>query len=420
MDNKIIRDEIKQKFISEHSNLFSRQKVDEAEIKNAIISVIENVSRKKQVVLPEEEKKNIIEEMVDEFIGFGPIQGLLKDSQITEIMINGPKKIYIEKMNKTELSNVNFENEQQLMHTIYKMIAPTRRRVDETSPYTEITLRDGSRVNIVIPPLAIDGPAVTIRKFLKDIMKVEDLINLGTLDKRMGDFLIAAIKAKMNIIFAGATGSGKTTTLNVLSSYIPNGERIVTIEDTSELHLAQDNVVRLETKQASIEGKGEVTLRDLFKNSLRMRPDRIILGEIRGAEVLEMIQAICSGHGGSLSVIHANAPEDVLYRMEGMVLTSGVGLNMESIHRLIAASINLIVLQEQLLDGTRKVTHIAQIDGLKDGRVVLEDIFLFDIEDIDSEGKVRGKWKATGIIPTFYPKLKKAGVELSKEIFNKD
>ena len=420
MNDKMIRDKIKQKFIADYSALFSKDKVDEAEIKNGISYVIENVCRREQAVLSEDEKKKITEEMLDEFIGFGPIQGILKDPQVTEIMINGAKKIFIEKMNKTELSNITFENEQQLMHAIYKMVAPTRRRVDETSPYTEITLRDGSRVNIVIPPLALDGPAVTIRKFIKDITKVEDLINLGTLDKRMGDFLIAAIKAKMNIIFAGATGSGKTTTLNVLSSYIPNAERIITLEDTSELHLAQDNIVRLETKQASIEGKGEITLRDLFKNSLRMRPDRIILGEIRGAEVLEMIQAICSGHGGSLSVIHANAPEDVLYRVEGMILTSGVPLNMEAIHRLIAASINLVVLQEQLLDGSRKVTHIAQINGLKDGRVVLEDIFLFDVEDIDSQGRVRGKWKATGILPVFYSKLKKAGVDLPKDIFNKD
>jgi len=306
------------------------------------------------------------------------------------------------------------------MHTIYKMLAPTRRRVDETFPYTEIALRDGSRVNIIIPPLALDGPTVTIRKFLKEIRKVEDLINLGSMEKRMGDFLVACIKAKMNIIFSGATGAGKTTTLNVLSSYIPNNERIVTIEDTSELHLAQDHVVRLETRPSSIEGRGEITLRDLFKNSLRMRPDRIILGEIRGAEVLEMIQAICSGHGGALSVIHSNSPEDVLYRMEGMILTSGVALNMDAIHRLIGAAINLIVQQEQLLDGSRKITHITQINGLKDGRVVLEDIFVYEIEGIDSEGKVLGKWRATGIVPVFYPKFKKAGVDLPKEIFNKD
>jgi pilus assembly protein CpaF len=240
------------------------------------------------------------------------------------------------------------------------------------------------------------------------------------MEKRMGDFLVACIKAKMNIIFSGATGAGKTTTLNVLSSYIPNNERIVTIEDTSELHLAQDHVVRLETRPSSIEGRGEITLRDLFKNSLRMRPDRIILGEIRGAEVLEMIQAICSGHGGALSVIHSNSPEDVLYRMEGMILTSGVALNMDAIHRLIGAAINLIVQQEQLLDGSRKITHITQINGLKDGRVVLEDIFVYEIEGIDSEGKVLGKWRATGIVPVFYPKFKKAGVDLPKEIFNKD
>lgn len=420
MDNKLIKGRIKQQFISEYSGLFSKDKVNEEEIKNAINYVIENISRREQIILPEEEKSKIIEELLDEFIGYGPIQGILKDPQITEIMINGPKKVYIERMNKTELSNITFENEQQLMHTIYKMLAPTRRRVDESFPFTEIALRDGSRVNIIIPPLALDGPTVTIRKFLKEIRKAEDLINLGTMDKRMSDFLVACIKAKMNIIFSGATGAGKTTTLNVLSSYIPNNERIVTIEDTSELHLAQDHVVRLETRPPSIEGKGDITLRDLFKNSLRMRPDRIILGEIRGAEVLEMIQAICSGHGGALSVIHANTPEDVLYRIEGMILTSGVALNMDAIHRQIAAAINLIVQQEQLLDGSRKVTHISQINGLQDGRVVLEDIFVYDIEGIDADGKVLGRWKATGVLPAFYPKFKKAGVDLPREIFNKD
>ena len=420
MDNKLIKGRIKQQFISEYSGLFSKDKVNEEEIKNAINYVIENISRREQIILPEEEKSKIIEELLDEFIGYGPIQGILKDPQITEIMINGPKKVYIERMNKTELSNITFENEQQLMHTIYKMLAPTRRRVDESFPFTEIALRDGSRVNIIIPPLALDGPTVTIRKFLKEIRKAEDLINLGTMDKRMSDFLVACIKAKMNIIFSGATGAGKTTTLNVLSSYIPNNERIVTIEDTSELHLAQDHVVRLETRPPSIEGKGDITLRDLFKNSLRMRPDRIILGEIRGAEVLEMIQAICSGHGGALSVIHANTPEDVLYRIEGMILTSGVALNMDAIHRQIAAAINLIVQQEQLLDGSRKVTHISQINGLQDGRVVLEDIFVYDIESIDADGKVLGRWKATGVLPAFYPKFKKAGVDLPREIFNKD
>ena len=420
MDNKMVRSKIRQQFISEYGALFSKEKVDEGELKKAINYVIENVSRREQMVFSEEERAKIIEELLDEFIGYGPIQGVLKDPLVTEIMINGPKKVYIERVNKTELSNITFENEQQLMHTIYKMLAPTRRRVDETFPYTEIALRDGSRVNIVIPPLALDGPTVTIRKFSKEIKTAEDLINLGTLDKKMSDFLVAAIKAKMNIIFSGATGAGKTTTLNVFSAYIPNNERIITIEDTAELRLIQDHVVRLETRNPSIEGKGEITLRELFKNSLRMRPDRIILGEIRGVEALEMLQAICSGHGGSLSVIHASTPEDVLYRLEGMVLTSGIPINSVALHRQIAAAINIIVQQEQLLDGSRKVTHISQVNGLKDDRVLLEDIFVYEIEGINGEGKVLGKWKATGVVPVFYSKFKKAGVDLPKEIFNRD
>jgi pilus assembly protein CpaF len=417
---KILKDKIRKKIISEYSGLFSRDSVDVKELEEAIIQVVEDIIHREHESLSDPDKKRIISEMIDELLGLGPIENLMKDPQITEIMINGPKKIYIEKLGKTELSDVTFDDEQQLMYLIYKMLAPTRRRVDESYPYTEISLKDGSRVNIVIPPLALNGPIVTIRKFSKEIRFAEDLIVLGTMDKRMSDFLVASIKARVNIIFSGATGVGKTTTLNVLSSYISNDERIVTIEDTAELSLRQDHVVRLEAKQPNIEGKGEITIRELFKNSLRMRPDRIILGEIRGAEALEMLQAICSGHSGSLVVIHANSPGDVISRLETMILTSGVPIRLEVIHRQIASTVNLIVQEEQLLDGSRKVTHIAGVNGLKDGLVVLEDIFLYELEGIDSEGKVQGRWKATGIIPVFYPLFKKAGIELSKEIFNKD
>jgi pilus assembly protein CpaF len=290
--------------------------------------------------------------------------------------------------------------------------------VDESYPFTDVSLKDGSRVNIIIPPLALDGPVVTIRKFKKEIKKIDDLIGLGALDSRMAEFLVAAIKAKVNIIFSGATGAGKTTTLNVLSSYIPNDGRIVTIEDTAELRLNQDHVVRLESKHPNVEGKGEVTIRDLFRNSLRMRPDRIILGEIRGAEALDLLQAICSGHTGSLAVLHADSPEDVIYRLETMILTSGVPIGLEAIHRQIAASVNLIVQQEQLSDGTRRITHISQVKGLKGDLVEVEDIFSYEIDGIDPvNNSVKGKWIASGVLPLCLQKFKKLGISLSEGIF---
>jgi len=343
----------------------------------------------------------------------------MKDPMVTEIMINGPRKVYIEKMGRKMLTNVIFDDDASLMRLIYRILSPTRRRVDEYSPYTDVSLPDGSRVNIIIPPLALDGPTITIRKFSRELKKAEDLIALGTLDKRMSDFLIASIKAKINIVFSGSTGAGKTTTLNVFSSYISEEEWIITIEDTAELHLAQEHVVRLEAKQANIEGKGEITIRELFKNSLRMRPSRIILGEIKGAEALDMLQAACSGHRGSLVVIHGNSPQDVIYRLETIILTSGVPIALEVIQRQIANAIHLIVHQEQLSDGSRKITHISQVNGLRNGEVVVEDIFTYIFEGIDAEGNVRGRWEATGIIPVFYHLFKKAGIELSEHLFNK-
>ena len=420
MDRKL-KEKIKKKLITDYRGLFSQQgKFDENELRAAFSEIFEDLAQEEHILVPMIDRKALLDEFLVEFIGFGPIEDLLKDPTITEIMINGAKKIFIEKDGHKQLSKVTFESEEQLRHLIDKILMPTRRHVDEFFPFTDVSLKDGSRVNIIIPPLALDGVTVTIRKFLETIKKVEDLLKVGTLDKRMADFLIACMKAKMNIVIGGATGSGKTTTLGVLSTYIHNQERIITIEDTAELHLFQDHVVRLETRQPNIEGKGEVTTRDLFRNSLRMRPQRIILGEIRGGEALDMLQAICSGHTGSLAVIHANTPEDVIYRLETMILTSGVPMGLDAIHRQLAAAVNILIQQDQLVDGTRKITHIAQVNGLHNGRAVLEDIFYYDIEDVDQSGKVRGRWKSTGIVPCFYPMLKKAGVALPKEIFNKD
>lgn len=415
-----LKDRIRQSLLSQYNVLLSKDPINEEEFKRSVTQIVENIVNRPRKDLSEQDKKRIISELVDEFTGLGPIESLLKDPAITEVMINGPKKIYIEREGRKFLSNITFESEQHLMATIHKILAPTRRRVDESYPYTDVSLKDGSRVNIIISPLSLGGPTVTIRKFLKELKMADDLIKMGTMDKRMSDFLLACIKIKANIIFAGATGAGKTTTLNVLSSYIPNEERIVTIEDTAELHLNQDHVVRLEARQPNIEGKGEITIRNLFINSLRMRPDRIILGEIRDAAALDMLQAICSGHTGSLSVIHANSPQDCLYRLETMILTSGIPITLDAIHRQIAAAIQLFVQQEQMPDGSRKIINIAQVSGLREGRVALEDIFAYELKGIDSEGKINGRWIATGIMPSFYPIFKKWNINLPKEIFNKD
>lgn len=418
MSNQI-KEKIRQQIINRCSGAFSRDNVDENEFKEIILRISTEIFGHEHVSIPEEERNKIVKELLDEFVGLGPLEGLLKDPSVTEIMINGYKNAYVERSGKREPVSIGFDNDEQIMRIVYKLLGSTRRRVDEANPYTEVATKDGSRVNIVIPPLALDGPVVTIRKFSKEIKTADDLISLGTLDRRMADFLIAAIKAKLNIIFCGPTGAGKTTALNVFSSYIPGNERIVTIEDTAELHLAQEHVVRLEAKQASIEGKGEVGIRALFKNSLRMRPDRIIIGEIRGSEALDMLQAICSGHTGSLSVIHANSPQDVVSRLEMMILFSGIPVNLEIIHRQIAGAINLIVQHNQLPDGSRKITYISQVNGLKDGRVVLEDIFVYDMDGVNAEGKAAGAWRATGVTPAFREIFKKSGVELAPDIFKK-
>lgn len=416
---KVLKEEMRQKLLTQYSGILYKESMDNIELGAILKSILDEIITHKRLSITDVDRKKVLSEMVDELVGFGPIEEIMKDPEITEIMINGPKKVYVEKKGKKVLSNIKFDDEQQLRCLVYKLLAPTRRRVDESFPFVDVGLKDGSRVNIIIPPLALDGSSVTIRKFLEHIKVIDDLIKLEALDQRMADFLLACIRAKMNIIFSGATGAGKTTTLAVLSGYINNDERIVTIEDTAELHLNQEHVVRLETRPPNIEGKGEVTIRDLFKNSLRMRPGRIILGEIRGSEALDMLQAMCSGHTGSLAVIHANSPTEVIYRLETMILTSGLPISLDIIYRQIAVAIHLIIQQKQLSDGSRKITNITQVNGFKDGTIILEDIFNYEISDV-VDGKVSGKFVATGVIPAFYPLMAKRGVNLSKEIFNKD
>lgn len=363
-----------------------------------------------------EEKNKIIAALVDDYMGLGPLQKLMEDPDVTEIMINGPYKVYIEKNGRKDKTDVRFENEQHLKYIIEKMISPTGRRVDESYPYVDFSLPDGSRVNVIIPPLAVEGPTVTIRKFLRSIQKIEDLVNLGTLDERMAEFLVAAIQAKLNILFSGATGSGKTTTLEVLSSYISPYERIITIEDALELSLRQEHVVRLLTRPPNIEGRGEITIRDLFCNTLRMRPTRIILGEIRGEEAMDYLQALNSGHKGCLAVIHASSPTDTITRLETTALYSGLNLPTWAIREQIALGIDLIVQQEQLIDGSRKITYITEVAGVEKENIILRDIFRYEIEGVSKEGVVKGRFVAKNT-PTFLSVFKKKGVAINEDIF---
>ena len=345
--------------------------------------------------------------------GFEPIRPLMLDPEVTEIMINGPRQVFMERRGRMELAPFKFDSERQLNTLIELMVRPSGRSVDAQTPYVDCRLPDGSRVNVIIPPLSLGGPAVTIRKFTQSLKEVKDLVRAGTLSEPMAELLCAAIRSRLNIVFAGATGTGKTTTLSILSTQIPESERIITIEDTAELQLRQPNVVRLECRRASVEGTGAVTSEHLFRNSLRMRPTRIIVGEIRGAEAVEMIQAISSGHQGCLAVLHASSPTDAASRLAMMMLSRGLHLPLWAINKQIADAIDLIVQHELLLDGTRKITHITEVVGVAGAageHLELRDLFRFEHEGPDETGRVPGEFVATGTEPGFLGKLRKAGV----------
>ena len=399
-------------------DILMKDDISEERVRQYVDQVVETLPRADQERLVNAKvRSDLAKAIMDNIIGLGPLKALIEDPMVTEIMVNGPNKIFAERNGKMELTDLKFDNERDLMNVIHKIMAPTQRRVDESNPYVDISLSDGSRVNIVLPPLSLVGPSVTIRKFSRELKTIDDLVVRDTLTKDMAEFLIAAINAKLNIIFSGATGTGKTTTLNILSDYIPKGERIVTIEDTAELQLSQDNVVRLETRLANVEGRGVITIRDLFINSLRMRPDRIILGEIRSDEALDMLQSISSGHGGTMAIVHGGSPEGVISRLETMIALSLVALPVWVTRKQIVSAIDIIVHHDQLADGSRKITHITEVNDLKDNEIILKDIFSFDTEDKIENGKVVGEWKKSNHVPRFVNKIKKCNSKLDENFF---
>ncbi|MBI3748570.1 MAG: CpaF family protein [Chloroflexi bacterium] len=389
---------------------------NQVEVRRQIEEIFGKVIDEEGLALTRAERVRMLEQITDEIIGLGPLEPLLRDESITEVMVNGPRQVYIERSGKLELTNVVFQNDDHVMRIIDRIIAPIGRRVDESSPMVDARLTDGSRVNAIIPPLSLVGPVITIRKFSASPFTTDDLIRFGTATPDMFEFLRACVEARLNVFVSGGTGSGKTTTLNVLSSFIPNDERIVTIEDAAELQLRQEHVVTLESRPPNIEGKGAIPIRELVRNALRMRPDRIIVGECRSGEALDMLQAMNTGHDGSMSTGHANSPRDMLSRLETMVLMAGVDLPLRAIREQVASAVDLIVHQSRLKDGTRRITNITEVQGMEGDVIVMQDVFVFEQTGV-VEGKIQGKLKPTGIRPKFVEKFEVQGINLPPGLF---
>ena len=353
----------------------------------------------------------------DEVMGHGPLEPLLADPTVSDILVNGPKQVYIERFGKLEQTEVQFNDDAHLMNIIDRIVSAVGRRVDESSPMVDARLKDGSRVNVIIPPLALDGPMLSIRRFGVELLSIDDLIRLGTIDEPMSKVLNAVVHGRLNVVISGGTGTGKTTLLNILSAFVPATERIITIEDSAELQLQQPHVVRLETRPPNIEGKGAVTQRDLVRNSLRMRPDRIIVGEVRGAEALDMLQAMNTGHDGSLTTVHANSPRDALGRIETMVSMSGITFPMRALRAQMAAAINVVIQITRDEDGKRRVTSLQEVNGMEGDVITMSEIFTFERTGVDKDGNVLGKLRSTGVMPGFQRRLARRGIELPVELF---
>jgi len=407
--------ELKREIRVEAGMRFGRSNPTAAEVKDSVRQVLELKLKQKKLKLDSNDSEKLINAVCDDLLGYGPIEELLRNNGIAEIMINGPHQIYIELKGRKILSEIQFDDENHLRTIVERMLATAHRRLDESCPFADFSLTDGARVNAIISPLSVNGSTITIRKFLSTLARVEDLVRLKTMDESMGRFLGAAIKAKLNILFVGATGAGKTATLNVLSSEIAPDDRIITIEDALELRLNQKHVIRLLTRSENIEGKGAVTVRQLFGNTLRMRPSRIIVGEIRGEEALDYLQALNSGHDGTLGVLHASTPIDAVGRLETMAMYAGLNLPSFEIRRQIGSGLNLIVQHEQMVDGSRKITYITEVNGMKDGQVALNNIFRYEVTDILESGEVIGEFKRIQK-PANLDRFKKRGIKI-EDIF---
>ncbi len=386
-------------------------------IQRQLEEIFTSVLDSENIVLSRGERAHIFKAILNDMLGLGPLELLLADPDISEIMVNGPKQIYIERKGKLTLSDVTFMNDDQVMRVIDRIVAPLGRRIDESSPMVDARLQDGSRVNAVIRPLSLVGPVITIRKFKKETLTIKDLIRFGSMSEAMGEFLKACVEARLNIVVSGGTGSGKTTLLNVLSNFIPEDERIITVENAAELQLAQDHVVRLESRPPNVEGRGEVTIRDLVINCLRMRPERIIVGECRGGETLDMLQAMNTGHDGSMTTVHANTPRDAVNRIETMCMMAGMDLPQRAIREQIVSAVNVFVQQSRLKDGSRKVTAITEVQGMEGDVPLLQDIFVFEQTGLNEKGKIIGHLKATGARPRFIEKFESLNIFLPPGIF---
>ena len=387
-------------------------------VQQQIRRIVEDMLVDDETPLSRQDREQLVVEVQHETFGLGPIEPLMQDPTVSDILVNGPGEVYVERRGRLHKTGAIFRDDAHLMQVIERIVAAVGRRVDESSPMVDARLKDGSRVNAIIPPLALDGPVLSIRRFAVDPFKMPDLLELGTLTDQLAEVLRGVVQARLNVLISGGTGAGKTTMLNILSNYIPATERIVTIEDSAELQLQQDHVVRLETRPPNIEGAGAVTARDLVRNALRMRPDRIVVGEVRGPEVLDMLQAMNTGHDGSMSTVHANSTRDALSRIETMTLMAGLSLPMRAMRDYIASALDLVIQLARLSDGTRRLVRVTEIVGLEEDVVTTQDIFVFEQQGIDQDGRVRGFHRATGVRPRFSDRLERAGVYLPQELFD--
>ena len=404
--------------VLERINLERLREHSQVQVKKEINDLVAVIVDEEKIALNQFERKNLAQDIEHEMFGLGPLEPLLLDPTISDILINGYKQVYIERKGKLELTEVVFQDNDHLLNIIERIVSRVGRRIDESSPMVDARLADGSRVNAIIPPLALDGPVVSIRRFSVNPLMVHDLLKLGSITNEMATLISALAKSKINAVISGGTGSGKTTLLNLISGFIPENERIVTIEDAAELQMRQPHIVRLETRPPNIEEKGEVTQRALVRNALRMRPDRIILGEVRGAEALDMLQAMNTGHEGSFATIHANTPRDAIARMENMVSMAGATLTMQAVRQQIASAINVIIQVTRLVDGTRKIVSIQEITGMEGETITMQEIFGFKQTGIGEDGKIKGHYYATGLVPLFNKRLKAFGVGLPESMFN--